>query len=262
MKNKILQSIDRNYSKLIPIIKNNKILIIVVLISLIYLYFFNIKPVQIRKECSVVTKHHSITYYKNPEYNEVAERQKQKMLVDYIDCRNKNLAKGDQFYVKDKIDVPYLITQEQYNTLSIRELLEIARLDNSYWKQSDTAIKLFGLKQPGLKELDRYVLGKRSSSMFYAYNGYIIDCSTFENLKKDIDKYPQCNFPDDFEKKEWFKGGGSYLANATEEEYEICLRQHGLSDVKLAPEEIRKDKEFCYRWYGKSDCDDPNFNPK
>lgn len=53
------------------------------------------------------------------------------------------------------------------------------------------------------------------------------------------------------------------MRNATDSEYKSCLRKNGIADDKiLTPQEVRKDKETCYRWYGKEKCDNPNFNPE
>jgi hypothetical protein len=54
---------------------------------------------------------------------------------------------------------------------------------------------------------------------------------------------------------------GSYEADASEAEYQSCLRKNGLEVTKPLSQEIRDNKAYCYKWYGKA-CDDPNFNPE
>lgn len=267
MKNKI-----RKLLKLgIEIIKNNKLITVIILISLLFIYFLGIRPYQIRKQCSTVTKFNSSYQYTNPAYNEVAEMQKQRMLADYIQCRNNNLAEGDQIYININGHNPNPFTQEQYNTLTISELSNILN-DILY---PDIFIKghfgnynpkqdadFFGLTIRNLEQLNKLVLGKLPSSAFYAYNGYIIGNGTYNELKNNKDKYPQCSFPADFVEKELWGGGGKYTTNATDAEYNTCLRKNGLEDNKKpTPQEVRKDKALCYQWYGRA-CDDPNFNPE
>ena len=272
MKNKVQKLLKSG----IEIIKNNKLITVIILISLLSIYFWGIRPYQIRKECSTTIKYNASYQYTNPEYNETAERQKQKMLVDYIECRNNNLANGDQIYVKMNGNNPYTPTQGQYNTLSVDELIQFTEAVKFFNHKKDTNgykgsldpnfdpkvyCAMFGACND-LEKLNQYALGKLSPLLYHTYNGYIIDNPTYDKLKANKDKYPKCIFPDDFVKKELSGGGGEYTTNATDTEYKTCLRKNGLKDDKKpTAEEVRKDKNLCYQWYGK-ECDDPNFNPE
>ena len=178
------------------ILKENKIIVVIILISIISIYFFSIRPSQIRKQCSTITKYDSYQYI-NSEYNEKVEKQKQEKLGEYIQCRNNFLIKGDQITIP--LGNRYTFTQTQYNTLPLDEL---NRLTNKF------APSLF-------------------SVYFYNYNGYFIDNPTYRDLKENKDKYPQCYFPDNFVKKE-FSGGSESSKDASNDEYKICLRKHGI----------------------------------
>ena len=242
MKNKIQKLLKSG----MEIIKNNKLITVIILISLLFIYFWVIRPYQVRKECSTVTKTSDSYQYINSEYNMTKERQKQKMLVDYIDCRNNNLAEGDQFYTKQEGNNPYSLTQEQYNTLPVDGLvryIEFMRSINSstattggskdsLTKNFNPAIanEIFSTEKDDLEKLDQYALGSASSAMFYVYNGYIIDIPTYDTLKENKDKYPQCIFPDDFTQKELWGGGEKYTTDASDTEYKSCLRNHGLDN--------------------------------
>ena len=98
MKNKLKKLLNPG----IEIIKNNRLVVGIILISILSIYFFGIRPSQIRKECSTTVKYSNSYQYINPEYSEAMERQKQRMLVDYIQCRNDNLTSGDQIYINKK----------------------------------------------------------------------------------------------------------------------------------------------------------------
>lgn len=186
-------------------LKENKTITIIIcsvfLLSFILLYFLNIRPSQIRKQCSETKKYDSYQYT-NPEYNEVAERQKQEKLGEYIQCRNNNLTGGDKILEMGTIP-PYPFTPAHYISMP---------LDN----------------------FNQFVLGELSPYLFKVYvynnNAYVIDNSTYDILKENKDKYPQCNFPDDFVQKKLSGGNGEYKANASDTEYKSCLRNHGLDN--------------------------------
>lgn len=268
-------------------VKNNKIIITIIIISIFAIYFLEIRPSQIRKECSIITKQSDSYQSLNPEYSEAAERQKQKMLVDYIQCRNYNHAEGDEIYVNKEGYSPYPFTQEQYNNLSAatlfkfidggniddtsdaneKKFLFLDRILHSYTYPApgdttrNVTYDFYGIHD-SLEELDQVILGKLSPLDYHTYNGYIIDNIAYENLKENAYKYPLCSFPGDFIKKHLLSGGGEYTTNASDAEYKTCLSEHGLMGKKeLSPKEIRKDKILCNKWYGKK-CDDPNFNPE
>jgi len=228
--------------KIKKILKENKVLTVIIcsvfILSFILLYFLSIKPSQIRKQCSETTKNDSYQYT-NPKYNEVAERQKQKMLVDYIDCRNNNLAEGDQVYVKQEGNNPYTPTQEQYNTLPVDGLIRYIEFTRSIHEGNGVSITknlntdlswgMFGACDD-LEKLNKYALGKLSPFVYYTYNGYIIDIPTYDELKQNSNKYPQCTFPADFVQKELSGGSGEYKADASDTEYKNCLRNNGLDN--------------------------------
>jgi len=226
-------------------LKENKTIAIIIcsvfILSFILLYFLSIRPSQIRKQCSETRKYDSYQYT-NPEYNETKEREKQKMLVDYIDCRNNNLAGGDQVYVKQQGNNPYTPTQEQYNTLPIDGLIRYIEFTRSINEGNDSSKEsltknfdpkiycaMFGACDD-LEKLNQYALGKLDPSFFHAYNGYIIDNPTYDELKQNSNKYPQCIFPADFVQKKLSGGSGEYKANASDTEYKSCLRNHGLDN--------------------------------
>lgn len=54
---------------------------------------------------------------------------------------------------------------------------------------------------------------------------------------------------------------GSYTVDASDEEYRSCLRKNGMEVTKPLSQELKDNKAYCYKWYGKA-CDDPNFNPE
>ncbi len=268
MKNKI-QKIWDNYHpffiKIKKIVKANKILTVFILFVIFSIYFWGISPAQIREQCSTTIKHNDSYLVNNPKYNIESERQKQRDLLAYVDCRNSNLASGDEYYKKMEGRSPYPFTQNQYNTLSIVELNRLA-YEAAYINSSSKLITSFSdfskYVVPDLDGLNRYILGDIPGNMYYVYNGYLIEHSTYEELKNNKNGYPMCNFPADFEKKELWAGGGEYKTNATDVEYKTCLRKNGITDDKiLTPQEIRENKQLCYKWYGKQ-CDDPNFSPK
>ena len=178
------------------ILKENKIIVVIILISIISIYFFSIRPSQIRKQCSTITKYDSYQYI-NSEYNEKVEKQKQEKLGEYIQCRNSNLVEGDQITIP--LGNHYVFTQTQYNTLPLDEL---NRLINKLSPQ------LFSI-------------------YLYEYKGYFIDNPTYRDLKENKGKYPLCTFPEDFVTKNLWSGG-QYTTNTSDDEYKICLRKHGL----------------------------------
>lgn len=216
--------------KIEQFIKSNKTVIVVILISFLPIYFFSIRPSQIKKQCSQTVAYDSYQYT-NPAYNETTEKQKQNMLVDYIQCRNNNLLEEDQVYINKDGHNPYPLTQEQYNNLSISELLNLIEKDKykdlKDKESAETSEKLFGGPN-GLEKLNQYALGKLSTSLYHTYNGYIMDIPTYEDLKENSKKYPQCNFPDDFVAKKLWGGNGKYYADASDAEYKSCLRKNGL----------------------------------
>jgi hypothetical protein len=194
--------------KIKKILKENKVLSVIIcsvfILSFIILYFLNIRPSQIRKQCSETTKY-DFYQYANTEYNEVAERQKQEKLGEYIQCRNNNLIGGDKILDMGYITSipPYPFTPAHYISMP-------------------------------LDEFNQLVLGKLSPYLFKVYvynnNAYVIDNSTYDTLKENKDKYPQCSFPDDFAQKELSGGSGEYKANASDTEYKNCLRNNGLNN--------------------------------
>ena len=208
-----------NKNKIKEVLKDKKVIIAIILSSLFLTYFFAVRPSQIRKQCSVTTKYDSYQYT-NPKYNEVAEREKQRKLVEYIQCRNDNLAEGDQKYINKEGLGYHELTQNDYSSLS-------------------------------LEELNQRILGGLSPRLFYVYDGYIIDIPTYENLKENKYKYSQCNFSDNFIEKELSKSS-QYTTTASDTEYKICLRKHGLDDgdKKLSQQEIRESINICKKWGG------------
>lgn len=188
------------FAKTKEIIKKNKIIILIILISILPIYFFGIKPTQIRKKCAMVEKWTSTTIRFNPGYNENTEKQKRKKLGEYLQCRKSHLAEGDDDIKQSKV---YTFTQTQYETSP-------------------------------LEELERLILKGLSSDDFrtylYGYNGYFIDLPTYMDLEKNKNKYPQCDFPQPYTEKEIMEGGYRYLDNASDKEYKTCLRKHGLGN--------------------------------
>jgi len=188
--------------KIKQIIKENAIVTIIIcsvfLLSFILLYFLNIRPSQIKKQCSETRKYDSYQYT-NPKYNEVVEKQAREKLGEYINCRNNNITGGDQLITP--LNNSYSFTQDQYESLSLEELskLTLNKLDPRFY-------------------------------VFYLYNqnGYYIDNPIYENLKENKYEYSQCNFPNDFVEEEVWGGNGEYKANASDTEYKSCLRNHGL----------------------------------
>ncbi len=188
-------------NKIKNILKENKIIIIILFVFVLSIYFLGIRPEQIRKECSMVVKDGTYQSVKQ-EYSEVVEKQKQEKLGEYIQCRNKNLASSDSVF-----DMNYItnfprreFTQNQYNSMS-------------------------------LSDFNQMILGHLSPSLYvvYVYNegAYIMDNPTYRNLEENKNKYPQCNFPQNFTDKN-ISGGGPYTTNATDAEYKSCLRQNGI----------------------------------
>src|SRR3989344_3897015 len=256
MKNKLKKLLNPG----IEIIKNNRLVVGIILISILSIYFFGIRPSQIRKECSTTVKYSNSYQYINPEYSEAMERQKQRMLVDYIQCRNDNLTSGDQIYINKKGNNPYTPTQEQYNTLPIDGLIRYIEFMSSINNEPSPSLYIYTLD--GLEKLNQYTLGEMSPDLYHVYDGYIIDIPTYKDLKENRSKYPQCSFPSDFVEKKLRVGGGEYTTDATDTEYKSCLRKNGLEDDKKpTSKEIQKNKTLCYKWYGK-ECDNPNFNPE
>lgn len=188
------------FIKTIEMLKNNKIVFVIIFISILSIYFFGIRPSQIRKKCAIVEKWTSTTTRFNPGYNENTEKQKRKKLGEYLQCRENHFAEGDEDIKQSE---GYVFTQAQYETLS-------------------------------LKELERLILKGLSSDLFITYlydnDGYFIDLPTFMNLKENKDKYPQCDFPQPYIEKETTEGGYRYLDNASDKEYKTCLRKHGLDN--------------------------------
>ncbi len=191
--------------KIKKLLKENKNITIIVcsifVLSFVLIYFLNIRPSQIRKQCSETTKYDSYQYT-NPEYNEVAERQKQEKLGEYIQCRNNNLTGGDKTFEMGYITtIP--VTSAHYISMP-------------------------------LEKFNQSILGKLSLYLYKVYvynnNAYVIDNPTYDTLKENKDSYPQCNFPDDFAQKELSGGSGEYKASATDTEYKNCLRNHGLNN--------------------------------
>lgn len=208
--------------------KYKKIIIIfsALIITVLVLFFTVIKPNKIKKQCSIKTDSSS---YINPEYNENKERLKQKMLLEYIDCRNNNLVDEDQFYMKIEGSSPYKFTQEQYNNSSIDELYNVYlnykhNGDLQKIEGEKQLSKVFGYKFD-LEKLNQLTLGKTSPLFYLAYNGFIIDIPTFQELKKSKDKYQMCNFPDDFIE---YKLTSYSTRKATDKEYKECLVSNGL----------------------------------
>jgi len=168
------------------VMKYKKSALAIILVLCFSVYYWGIRPSQIRKQCSTITKDDSYQYT-NPNYNETTERQKQKELLDYIQCRNDNLAKGDQIYENIKGHSPYPFTQIQYNTLSVQELSRLAYATkypikaNSAFNISYENSQMF--MSHDLEELNNYVTGG-FAHIVYAYNGFMISVSAFNELKE------------------------------------------------------------------------------
>ena len=179
-------------------LKNNKIVVVIIFISILSIYFFGIKPSQIRKKCAIVERWTNTTTYFNPRYNENAEKQKRKELGEYLQCRKSHLVEGDEDIRESN---GYTFTQTQYETSP-------------------------------LEELERLILKGLSSDLFrtylYGYRGYFIDLPTYMDLEKN--KKTQCDFPQPYIEKEIMESGYRYFDNASDKEYKICLRKHGLDN--------------------------------
>ena len=136
-------------------LKNNKIIVVIILISILPIYFFGIKPAQVRKKCAIVERWTNTTTYFNPRYNENAEKQKRKELGEYLQCRKSHLVEGDEDIRESN---GYTFTQTQYETSP-------------------------------LEELERLILKGLSSDLFrtylYGYRGYFIDLPTYMDLEKN-----------------------------------------------------------------------------
>jgi len=180
--------------------KHKKIAIAIILVLCFSVYYWGIRPAQIRKQCAVTTKYDSYQYT-NPDYNENVEKKKQIDLGEYIQCRNNNIVEGDQLIAP--VGNPYPFTQAQYDTLP-------------------------------LEQFDKLVLGKLAPGFYqvYIYNNiaYVIDNPTYDDLGNNKSNYPQCNFPDKFIQKELWGGSGTYKVDATDQEYKVCLRKNGLNN--------------------------------
>lgn len=173
------------------------VLFFCVLLSVFYWYSY--RPMLIKKECATVDTYSSWEY-SNSKYNEIVERQKRQQLGKYIQCRNNNLAEGNRLDVSP--ETLHSFTQAQYETLSLHNLTQV-------------------------------VLSGRPSSLYTVYfNGYVGGAITndwYSQLQDNQDKYPQCDFPQEFvQEKISVNNRGS--RNASDGEHKSCLRKQGVDD--------------------------------
>lgn len=165
---------------------------------LLVFYWYSYRPMAIKKQCASVQYVDSWDHF-NLYYNEIAEKQKRKKLGEYIQCRNNSILEGDSVL---PLNYSFTFTRDQYDTLS---------LDN----------------------ITRRVLGTRPDMLYavylYDYSGGFITNDWYADLKENKNKYPQCDFPEDFISKKTY-GSDKRTRDASDQEYKSCLRKNGVDN--------------------------------